>query len=180
MIVGVTGKRLSGKSSVAEHMKEKYGFRVLCFTEDLLMPILIRRKEPVDRRSLIGLGMEIREKYGRKDALIMLLSKKISHGRNYAIAGIRFPEEVSFLRKKFGKGFVLVAVEASAKARFRRAKESKRFAETARRKDFLKIEQLPTERIIPKTMKLADFWVNSDGTKGKLWKEVNRVMKKLK
>ena len=73
-----------------------------------------------------------------------------------------------------------MAVEASAKARFRRAKESKRFAETARRKDFLKIEQLPTERIIPKTMKLADFWVNSDGTKGKLWKEVNRVMKKLK
>lgn len=180
MIIGITGRRLSGKSSVAYHLKEKYGFRALCFTEDLLMPILIRRKERVKRRSLIDLGMEIRRKNKSKDALARLLSKKISPGKDYAIAGIRFPEEASFLRKKFGKDFVLVALEASAKTRFRRAKECKRFVEAIRREDFLNIEKLPTETIIPKTMKLADFWVNSDGSKEELGREVDRIMKKLK
>jgi dephospho-CoA kinase len=180
MIIGVTGKRLSGKTSVAEILRKRYGFRVLCFTEDLLKPILIKRKEPVSRRSLIDLGMEIRRSEGRRDALIMLLSRKVSAGRNYAIAGIRFPEEASFLRKKFGKGFILVAVEASASTRFRRASECKRFAEAATRKDFLRIEQLPTEKIIPKTMKLADFWVNSDGSKGELRREVDRMMVKMR
>jgi len=180
MIIGVTGKQLSGKSTVAEYLRDRYGFRMLCFTEDLLKPILEKRKEPVNRISLIRLGMEIRKKYKRKDALVMLLSRKISTRKNYAIAGIRFPEEVSFMRKKFGRNFVLIAVKASVEIRFMRAKASMRFKEQViSMKDFLKIEKLPTEKIIPKTMRLADFTVQGGFTKEKLRGDVDGVMKEL-
>jgi len=179
MIVGLTGKRLSGKSTVAEYLRERYDFRMLCFTEDLLKPILEKRKEPVNRISLIGLGMEIRKKYKRKDALVMLLSRKISTRKNYAIAGIRFPEEVSYLRKKFGRNFILIAVKASTKTRFKRAKASIRFKDVSNMQDFLEIEKLPTEKIIPKTMRLADFTVQGGFTKEKLRGDVDGVMKEL-
>jgi hypothetical protein len=91
MVVGITGRRLSGKSSVAEILRDRHGFRVLCFTEDLLKPILVKRKLPVDRISLIEMGMEIRKKRGDRGALAGMLSRKILPGKDYAMAGIRFP-----------------------------------------------------------------------------------------
>ncbi len=178
MIVGITGKRLSGKSAVAGYLRKGYGFRVLCFTEDLLKPILEKRKEPVNRMSLIELGMEIRKKRGSRDALARLLARKISKGK-YAIAGIRFPEEASFFRKKFGKDFILIAVEASEKTRFRRAGANMRFKDVISMRDFLEVEKLPTERVIPKTMKLADFSVGNDGARKGLEREIDRLMKDL-
>jgi dephospho-CoA kinase len=189
MIIGVTGRRLSGKSTIAEHLGERHGFTVLCFTEDLLKPILIKRKMPVNRRSLTFLGQEIRKKHGSKDALVRLLCEKISPGKNYAIAGIRFPEEVRYLRRVFGKDFILLAAYASTKTRFHRARSSMRFKESVggrsghrfqmTMKDFLEIERLPTEKIIPTTMRMADLKVNNDASKD-LRKNIDKVMGKLR
>jgi len=175
MIIGITGKRLSGKTTVAEYLREKHGFIVLCFTEDLLKPMLLKRGKQVNRRNLIYLGQEIREKHKNKDALARMLSEKILPGKNYAISGIRFPEEVRYFRKRFRNDFVLVAVYASEKTRFQRAMSCKRFKESASRKEFFEVEKLPTESIIPKTMKMADFTIRNEGVK----KNLERVMKQI-
>jgi dephospho-CoA kinase len=180
MIVGVTGKRLSGKNEVAEHLRDRYGFLILDFTEGLLKPILIRRKKPIDRMNLTGLAVDIRKR-GGADALVRILCRKISPGRNYVIAGMRYPEEVSYMRKTFGNRFVLMAVEAPDKARFRRIKSMKDSKDSGMSmKEFIEAENLPNEIPIPKTMKLADFTLRNAGPKGQLRKKVDGIMEKIK
>lgn len=179
MILGITGKRLSGKSTAAEYIRDKYGFRILDFTNDLLAPILRKQKKPVERRNLAGLAMEIRKREGGNDALISMLSRKILPGRNYAVVAIRFPEEVRYLRKRFGSRFVLIAVEASPQKRFRRIHNFREKEQLKTMEGFMGLEKLPTEKPINEAMKMADFSVRNEGTKRGLEREVERAMDRI-
>ncbi|UCD07903.1 MAG: hypothetical protein JSW41_02980 [Candidatus Aenigmatarchaeota archaeon] len=44
--------------------------------------------------------------------------------------------------------------------------------------DFLDKEKLPTENIIPETMKLAKFTVTNENTKEDLYAKIDQVMEK--
>jgi len=186
LVLGVTGKAVSGKSSVAEYLAKKYGFIHLDFTKDLLAPMLTEKHKAVVRKNLINLGMEIRKKQGGKDALIRLLAAKIDIGHNYVIAGIRFPEEVNYLRNKFNYSFKLLAVKCDLKIRYQRTLELyhiKRKTVGGRDltfKEFLNLEDEPTEKIIGRTMRMADFSVTNEGVKRELFEKIDNLMKRLK
>jgi len=180
MIIGITGKRLSGKTTVAEYIRDKCSFRILDFTNDLLAPILRKQKKEVERRNLAELAMRIRRKEGGNDALIKRLSGKILPGRNYVIVAIRFPEEVRYLRKKFKNRFILLAVEASAEKRFRRIYNFREKEQLKTMEGFMGLEKLPTEKPIAEAMDMADFTVNNNGTKRGLEKATDILMKKIK
>jgi dephospho-CoA kinase len=178
MIVGVTGKRLSGKNEVAEHLRGRYGFHILDITDEILRPTLKKQGKEVNRENLASLAMEMRKK--GNDILVIMLCKKILPGKNYVIPNIRFPEEANYLRKKFGKGFALISLEVSTKERFRRIRtrgDPKDVGLTMRR--FLETEKLATETPISKAMKLADFRVKNTGTKDRLRKAVDRIMERV-
>jgi dephospho-CoA kinase len=178
MIVGVTGKRLSGKNEVADHLADGYGFLILDFTQHVLGPILKSRKKPIDRMNLTKLALELRKRSGT-DALARMLCRKVRKGRNYVIAGIRYPEEVSYLRKTFGNRFVLIAVGAPLKDRFNRIRSMKGSKDSGMSmEEFIRTERLPNEIPLPKAMKLADFKVNNTGTKVQLRKKVDRIMER--
>lgn len=40
LVLGLTGKRGSGKDTMAEYLRKKYGFSVLTYTNDVLGPLL--------------------------------------------------------------------------------------------------------------------------------------------
>jgi dephospho-CoA kinase len=165
---------------VAEHLRDKYDFLILDFTEDLLKPILKRRKKPINRMNLTNLAVDIRKK-GGIEALVRMLCRKLSPGRNCVIAGMRYPEEVSYMRKSFGGRFVLIALEAPDKARFQRIKSMKDSKDSGMSmKEFIGTEKLPNEVPIPKTMRLADFTIRNTGTKHQLRKKVDGIMGKIR
>src|SRR4030042_325317 len=179
MIIGVTGKRLSGKNEVAEHLTDRYGFLILDFTQHVLGPILKSRNKPVDRMNLTELALELRKK-GGTDALARMLCRKVSPGKDYVISGIRYSEEVSYMRRTFGNRFVLIAVDSPVKDRFNRIRSMKGSKDAGMSmKEFMRTETLPNEIPIPKAMKLADFTIGNSGTKEQLRKKVDGIMRKL-
>ncbi|RLJ09506.1 MAG: hypothetical protein DRP15_03540 [Candidatus Aenigmatarchaeota archaeon] len=176
MIIGITGKRLSGKNTIAEYLKLKYGFEVLDFTRHVLAPLLKKEKKPITRENLVELAMNLRSEKGT-DILVKMLCDKIKPSKNYVIAGVRFREEVDYLRKKFGKEFILISVDAKPKIRYQRAlQRSDKGEGSLSFNRFFRAERLPTEAVIPQTMKLADFSIENNSTKTELYKKIDSIM----
>ncbi len=177
-LIGLVGQRLCGKNVFADHIRKKYSFSILDFTKDILAPILKKQYKPITRENLIGLAMSLREKYGI-DYLARKLCEMMGEEK-YVIAGIRFPEEVIYLKKQFGKDFILIGIECDVRIRYERAKKKKTKEDgNMTYLDFLDKEKLPTENIIPETMKLAKFTVTNEKTKEDLYAKINQLMEKI-
>ena len=185
LVIGITGKAVSGKNLVA-HYLEKYRFTQLDFTKNLLAPLLKKRHKPVIRKNLINLGLELRKTHGGKDALIKLLCEKMEPGRHYVIAGMRYPEEVNYLRKRFGRNFTLLAVKCRLGIRYQRTLELYHVrrkmvgGKDITFKEFMKLEDLPTEKIISRAIRMADYAVTNEGAKEELLTKIDNIIRKLK
>ena len=178
-VIGLVGPRLSGKNLFAYYLRGEYGFRVLDFTINILAPLLRKGGKEPTRENLLRAATKLRKKEGI-DVLARMLCKRIREGRNYVIAGVRFPEEVIYLEKQFGVDFILVGVECGPKIRYERArrknvKEGKR----ANYWNFIRKERLPTESIITETVKLSRFTVKNEGEKEDLYAKIDKLMEKI-
>jgi len=176
-VIGLAGQRLSGKNLFAYYLRKKYGFSVLDFTINILSPILRKQGKSITRENLVRLAMSLRKKYGI-DFLVKNLRERIKNGK-YVIAGIRFPEEAIYLKKEFGKDFILIGIECDAMIRYERAKKKKTKEDRGMTYgDFLRKERFPTEKIIPETMKLSNLTVTNEKSKKDLYEKIDQVMEK--
>lgn len=179
MIVGLTGKRCSGKNEVALFLAKK-GFTILDFTERVLEPMLRKQGKPIVRENLTNLAMSLRKERGQ-DILTRLLCKGIKQDRDYVITGVRFKEEVHYLRKRFGPEFILISVESENRKRYERSvKRAQKGEGKLTFKEFLDKESLPTETVIPETMEMADFILVNNSTKKDLETEVLKLIKTIR
>jgi len=179
-VLGITGRRGSGKDTVANYLSKKYGFRVLTFTDDVLAPMLKSMGKKVTRENLIELGMDMRETFGGDAALVPALCERIGREGLWAISGVRFSDEVEYLRYNFGDNFRLVSIGCSAKKRFERLKRrGTKGEERMSYSEFVKIEKSPTEKPIEKTMKMAKFRLDNNKTFSDLYRQVDKLHQKL-
>lgn len=163
LVIGITGPRASGKNLAAEWLGKTYGCRVLDYTEDVLAPLLQKEGKAVTRENLSALSTGLRERQGN-DVLTRMLAQRIGAGR-YVISGIRFPEEVAYLRQRFGRHFLLVAVSASARNRYERAKKRGTRGEgSLSEQAFRTMDRLPTERRIRAVMREAAVSLTNNGS----------------
>jgi len=179
LVLGLTGKRGSGKDTMANHLKSKYGFRVLTYTDDVLAPILKERGLAVTRENLINLALEMRKGEG-KHVLTKLICEKVSRNGFWAISGVRYPEEVAHFKKMFGGSFKLVYVGCDARKRYERViKRGTKGEGRLTFAQFMEIEGKETEKVINETLKLADFSVGNDGTISEFRRKIDALAKKL-
>lgn len=178
IVIGLAGQRLCGKNLFAYYLRRKYGFSILDFTTNILAPILRKEGKPVTRDNLVNLAMSLRKKYGI-DFLVKKLCERMGEGK-YVIAGIRFPEEVIHIKKRFGKDFILIGIECDVRIRYERTrrKGTKEDREMTYL-DFLEKEKLPTEKIIPETMKLAKLTLTNEKTKEDFYAKIDQVMEEI-
>ncbi|UCD03403.1 MAG: AAA family ATPase [Candidatus Aenigmatarchaeota archaeon] len=182
MIIGLTGKRGSGKDTVASHLADKHGFSMLDFTRDVLAPILQKQGKPVTRDNLIDLGMEGRKKAhnGVWAEKLSVIIKRRGIG-DYVISGVRFVEEVETFRKLLGEDFVLVSTLCDDRTRYERCRKRGTKGEGDLTFDqFMEHEKRPTEKVITETMKISDFVLDNNGTHEDLFSEADKVLKALK
>jgi dephospho-CoA kinase len=178
-VVGVTGKRRSGKTLATEHISRKYGFETLDYTRDVLLPLLVKSGKAISRFNLADMAMSLRRDSGN-DILTRMLCERIRPGKNYVIGGIRFPEEVEYLRTRFGQAFRLISIVSSDKFRHQRAvSDPAKVDEATSFEKFIQMEDLPTERPIPDTMALADFTIVNEGTVKELEGKVDGIMEQI-
>jgi dephospho-CoA kinase len=182
MIIGLTGKRGTGKDTIANYLAEKHGFSTMDFTRDVLAPILQQQGREVTRDNLIDLAME-----GRKKAHNGVWAEKLSvlirtrGPGEYAISGVRFPEEVQAFKRYFGDDFILIAVVCGDRQRYERCKKRGTKGEGDMTfEQYMEREKKPTEAAITKTMQLADYAIDNNGTPEQLFEEVDRIVKLLK
>lgn len=179
LVLGLIGKRACGKNLFAEYLKDRYGFGILDNTEDVLAPILRRQGKPVTRGNLTELAMGLRKRWG-DDILSKRLCKNIGGEKKLVVSNIRFPKEVAYLHRRFGDSLKLIAIQADPRLRYERAKERGVKGERALSfKEFMKLECLPTERIIPRTMELADFVMANNKTPRNLYIKIDSLMERL-
>jgi dephospho-CoA kinase len=177
-LIGLTGHRLSGKSLFAYYLRKKYGFRALDFSVNVLSPILRKQGKPVTRENLIKLATELRKEHGT-DILARKLWEKASHGK-HVISGIRFPEEVKYFKRMFGKDFVLISIKSDSEVRYQRIKKGGTKEDSRMtHKDFMRKDRLPTEKVISESMKLAKFSVTNGKTKKDFYGRIDQVMENI-
>lgn len=179
LVIGVTGKRGSGKDTAALHLRDKYGFHVLTYTDHVLAPVLKKEGKAITRENLINLALDMRKKNGNH-ILTELICEKIGKEGFWAISGIRYPEEYDHFKLHFGDNFKLVNVECKVEKRYERIiRRGTKGEGHLTFEEFMNIEERETESIINKTVEMSDFSVVNNTSVEELHRKLDKLAEKL-
>ncbi|MEM5815388.1 MAG: AAA family ATPase, partial [Candidatus Aenigmatarchaeota archaeon] len=130
IIIGLSGFAASGKTEVANYLKEKYFFEILEFSkvieEEGIKMGLIKGELSLEekKRTLSEVGAIIRKKYNDEAIFARFLVKKIMEENieRVVVSGFRSRYEVEVFKDAFKKKFYLVWVETDVRLRYERRK----------------------------------------------------------
>lgn len=134
MIIGVHGKKRSGKDTSADYLVEKYGFEKIAFADGVrdclyaLNPIVdcyqgaARYRDVIDkfgyekakdffpdiRKLLQRMGTAVGRELIDDDLWVNMLAQKVELDRNYVISDVRFVNEACYIRDWGGQVFRIV------------------------------------------------------------------------
>src|SRR4030042_449443 len=179
LIIGLVGESGSGKDTVADYLSEKYGAILMRFA-DPLREALSLYVENFSREDLQWFSFALRNRFGNK-VLSEALRKKIDPIREgiVFINGMRVLEDYDFV-KSFPNSHVIY-ITLDQKSRWERIyNRTEKSDDKVSFEKFQEMEQAEIEVNIPKIGEKADFRLEKTGTKGELFQEVDRLLKKLK
>jgi dephospho-CoA kinase len=181
MIIGLTGTFGSGKGSVAEILKEK-GF-VYYSCSDYLRGELKKKGIETTIPNLAKLGNEIRAEFGAGEISKRLLKQiKEANVENAIVDSLRHPEEINALSEE--GNFVLFAIDADIKLRYKRVSERKRIGDNVTFEEFTKQEKqqmkgIGTNMQLSNAIKMADYLILNNGTLEELRKKIDFILANL-
>ena len=179
LIIGLVGRKGSGKGTVAKILHDRYGADVHRYS-DILRTILDQLFIDKSRENLVKLSEILRHGFG-EDILKRVMTKKIEleDAPLVVIDGIRRTEDLEGL-DQLGD-FTLVTVDAPLETRFERlrlrgenAGESTRTMES-----FVQMEHASTEVTIGEVEHLAWKKITNAGTYEELVSVIDDMMKEL-
>ncbi|HDH91660.1 MAG TPA: hypothetical protein ENF38_01775 [Candidatus Aenigmarchaeota archaeon] len=186
LLIGITGLAGSGKSTVAEYLRRRFGFEHLTLS-DILIEEAIRRGLLNDRFNknseevkliLSKLGNELRRKSGKNEIVALKMVEKIKklNLERVCVDGFRSPEEVKVFKETFDN-FFLILVDASKEIRFKRRKKLDPNLDL---KELEEREKLDLEnKGLKKVLDMADFKLDNNGSLEELYSQIEKLMNKL-
>lgn len=176
-IVGLTGHPGAGKDEVADYLATKGFFKFN--GGDYIRAEMRAQGLPVDRTSINEYVSKMRSLHGNDyiDEEIVKVLKE-----NTVISAFRNVREVDFFRKKFGKNFVLLAVEAPLEMRFQRILERHREGDAMTFDQFCREEECERQSAsgayeMDKVLAIADERIKNISTKQALFNRVDIFLK---
>jgi dephospho-CoA kinase len=180
LVIGLVGRKGSGKGTVARLLKDRYGASIYRFS-DLLRDILDGLYIEKSRENLVRLSEVLRKEFGQrifKDAM----AKQVEHDTASIIVidGIRRLDDLEGL-ETLGD-FTLVNINASLDLRYQRIlKRGENAGEMAGTfEDFKDMETLPTEASIADVEVKADETIENLDSYDDLAYQVDALMKSIK
>jgi len=187
-LVCVTGLTGSGKSVASDYFVEK-GFQYLRFGQ-VVMDELVKRNLPVNEKNERFVREDLRKEYGMAAMAILNLSKfkTMLKSGNVIGDGLYSFEEYKVLKKEFAEKFIVIAVFAPPKLRYKHLSERKLVAgdkdvrnrpltpEEAESRDFAEIENLNKGG----TIAMADFTLLNTGSLKFLKKQIKETFNEIK
>ena len=170
-VIILSGEIAAGKTTVAKYLERK-GFSSTRYSK-ALEQMLKKEGLKANRKNLQKIGCKINSKYGQR-----WLGRKtlelVDDADTIVIDGIRFLEDVAYMRELFGPRCFHLHIESNKITRKNRIKDK---ASENISMNFAKKSK--TEREISKLAKLADAVIKNNVTKKMLYKKTNRFMEKI-
>lgn len=182
MIIGITGKNGSGKTTTAKYLKTK-GF-IYNSLSDILREKL--KEEGIEENidNLLALGNRLRREHGPGVLGKMTLEKIKKNNEKMATAdSIRHPLEVNELKK--AEDFVLFAIDAPIEWRYERTARRGRPGDSVSFKKFKAQEELQLNGDGPEVkllncISLADYKIKNDKKFEDLYQKIEEILEKIK
>lgn len=178
IVIGIVGKNGSGKDSVADYLVTKYTARKLVFSDMLKEALSIFLLEnDISRMDMAWLSTALRERYG-EGILAKGMKKRImsSEEEVLVISGLRDFGELEMIRSFDDNLFI--CVDALPEIRWERMKKRKDKADDMiSYEDFLKREDLQSEKNIGLLAREADNLIMNNDSMEVLKKRIDEAMK---
>ena len=179
MLIGLTGRNASGKSTIVRWFAQK-GLKTASCSDSIRVWLAEKNIEPT-RDALIEGGRELRRQGGAGVLAEMLL--QMLDGEDAVIDSIRTPGEVEALRER--DDFILVEVRVNSDTRWERSQSRARAGDPLDRETFMKQEKAESVakdaagQALNATAELADLVILNDGTEDELSKDLEEMFMKL-
>lgn len=186
IVIGVAGFAGSGKTTVANYLKEKYRFKVYTFSdvveqEARKMGLLKNNASMEEKKRILSeVGGLIRKKYGKKEIFAEFLVEEIKkeNPKYVCVDGFRSEEEVETFRKSFPK-FLLIFLHADPEKRYERRKAQDKDMDLSF-EEFLKRDERDKKIIgMDKMEEMADIIIDNNGSLEELYRKVDEIVSRL-
>ncbi len=161
IIVGITGTLGSGKGTVVEYLKQKYGFKHYS-ARAFISEEIARRGLPDIRDNMRIVANAWRAEHGSSYVAEQLYDRAVKDGGNSVIESLRSVGEIQALRNK-PQSFYLLAVDADPKIRYERIVKRNSSTDNISYEKFLDDEAREMADSSPGGMKIAECISMADG-----------------
>lgn len=179
IIIGLTGKPVAGKTTIASYLQEKYDAQVFRFST-VLRQILELLGQPITRRELQNLSTLLRQRYG-EDVLAKSIALKTDTAASSLVVvdGIRRIMDLKYLQEN--KNFALIRIVADPEIRFQRLNQRQENADDQQKTlaEFLEDEKQEAEQEISRVMQQARFEIINNSSFNNLYQQIDKIIKTL-
>jgi uncharacterized protein YprB with RNaseH-like and TPR domain/predicted nuclease with RNAse H fold/dephospho-CoA kinase len=170
LVIGLSGGLSSGKTTAGEYIKEK-GFEYCRFSM-VIAKLLTDKGEEANRKNMQEMGEYVNQEKGQRWLCNTLLNEFLINSEHIVIDGLRFPDDHSFMKEKFGPNFIHIHLTCPDMIRRQRYTTQQRNDIT-----FEVAINHPVERDVNKLADLADFVIQNDKDLDNLYKQLNKHLK---
>jgi dephospho-CoA kinase len=180
IIIALTGEIACGKGTVTEYLTKKYQASNKRYST-MLRDLLARLYVQPSRESLASLSKYIRGAFGQ-DIMAKVMTKDIKKDKSEIIVldGVRRQSDLEHIKNL--PNFNLVYIETRLKKRYDRIiNRGENSDDKGKSYNQFKIDhQLETERQIRALKKLSKYVINNNGTKERLYKQIDDLIETIK
>jgi len=169
-VIGLSGGFSSGKTTAGEYFKSK-GYEYCRFSMVISKLVTDKGIEP-NRKYLQEMGEYVNKEKGQRWLCITLLNEFLINSDKIVIDGLRFPDDHSFMKEKFGPNFIHLHLSCSDEIRQKRYLLQQRNDIT-----FEEAINHPVERNVNKLLTLADNIILNDKQLDNLYKQLDKHIK---
>jgi dephospho-CoA kinase len=127
LVVGITGRIGSGKTTVGRYLQSRYNFQYLRYSEILAEWLA---KDPESKAQLQKVGWEVMAG-GMQAELNRRLISQIVQNADVAVDGLRHPLDYETLMNSFSDSFRLLYIDSPAPLRFDRVNKAGKYPDLA-------------------------------------------------
>ncbi len=169
LVVGITGRIGSGKTTVGRHLESRYGFQYLRYSEVLAE---LRAKDPWNKAHLQEVGWEVMAG-GMQPELNRRLTARIMLDADVAVDGLRHPLDYETLNNSFPGSFRLLYIDSPPRLRFERLNQNGKYADF---KSFDAADSHPVEQQIDSLRANAALVIRNEGSLEALYAAVDEAI----
>jgi dephospho-CoA kinase len=173
LVIGITGRIGSGKTTVGRYLESGYGFQYLRYSA-VLADWQTQDSESKDQ--LQKVGWEVMAG-GLQAELNRRLIAQILPGRNVGVDGLRHPLDYDALRSSFFPSFRLLFIDSPSDLRFSRLNQKGKYAEFA---SFHAVDSHPVEQQIDSLRTSAALVIRNDGSLQELYAAVDETISRFR